>query len=146
MKFQIEQCDDCDEVEICIRCGPVIDSRLEKIIAQIRQYASPLTAKKDGAVYPIAAGEVLYFESLEDKTFVYRREDVMECTKKLYELEEMLGSSSFVRISKSILLNIDALHHVRTLLNGRLEATLINGERVMINRHYVPEFKEKIGI
>lgn len=65
---------------------------------------------------------------------------------KLFELEETLTNSSFVRISKSCILNIDFIEKVKPMLNGKYEVLLINGEKLIINRHYVPIFKKKFGL
>ena len=65
---------------------------------------------------------------------------------KLYEIEELLMNTSFVRISKSCILNTDVLDKVKISLNGKMEATLQNGEKVLITRHYVPAFKKKLGL
>ena len=71
--------------------------------------------------------------------------EVFSSDKKLYELEEQFKDSSFVRISKACILNIDHLDSVKVLINGRLEARLLNGEKLIINRHYVSAFKKKLG-
>ena len=43
-------------------------------------------------------------------------------------------------------LNIEKLQSLKPLINGKLEANLKNNEKILINRHYVPEFKKKFGI
>ena len=77
---------------------------------------------------------------------MYTEKTVYRCKEKLYELEELLENSSFVRISKSCILNIDYLESVKAVFNGKLEALLSNGEKVIINRHYVSAFKKKFGL
>ena len=88
----------------------------------------------------------LNIESVEEKTFVYLEKEVYESNLKLYELEEQLKNTSYIRVSKSIILNIEKLQSVKPLINGKLEANLKNNEKILINRHYVPEFKKKFGI
>ena len=78
--------------------------------------------------------------------FIYCEDKVYETSLRLYELEDQLDPRLFVRISKSILLNLNKLDNVRALLNGRYEALLINRERLIITRHYVSSFKEKFGM
>ena len=102
--------------------------------------------RKDNSTKILKIEDICYFESVDEQTFVYTQEDVYSCQKKLYEAEEILSDTSFVRISKSCILNIDYLESVRALLNGKLEGTLSNDERVIINRHYVPAFKKKFGV
>lgn len=77
---------------------------------------------------------------------IYCKDKVYETNLRLYELEKQLDEQLFVRISKSIILNLNKLDSIRTLLNGRYEAVLINDERLIITRHYVSSFKEKFGM
>ena len=61
-------------------------------------------------------------------------------------MERQLGGTDFVRVSKACLLNTGRVDSVRPCLDGKLEALLENGERVLVNRHYVKGFKEKFGL
>ncbi|MCH1638651.1 LytTR family transcriptional regulator [Paenibacillus timonensis] len=144
MKLIIDQSLDHEDVEITIKCR-LIDADLEKLIAQIRLYGFAITGKKDGAVHPLRPEDIFYFESIDDKTFAYCEKDVFDCSLKLYELEQQLAKADFVRISKSCILNIAKLSSVKALINGRFEARLQNGEKLIINRHYVQGFKEKFN-
>lgn len=146
MKLNIEQTADCDEVEIHITCGTHIDERLEKLIEQIRQYGFSIIGVRDGVNYKLSPKEICYMESVDEKTFLYTEKQVYRSQWKLYELEERLQSASYVRISKSVLVNIDKLSSVRSLLNGKLEITLYNGEKLLVNRHYVGAFKQAFGL
>lgn len=145
MKLIIDQSSENEEVEIIVKCG-LIDARLEQLISQIRLYSFSVTAKKEGRRYQLPLNDVCYFESVDNKTFVYTKDDVVECDLKLYELEEQVTRTNFVRISKACILNLMMLKSVRALLNGKMEALLENGERVVINRHYVEALKEKLEV
>lgn len=144
MKLMIEQSDERGEVEVVIRCGPVIEPALERLIQQIRLYGYALPGKKDEHTVLIRPEEIFYFEAVDGKTFIYCEKDVYECGVKLYEAEQRLSSGSFVRISKSSLLNINKLRSFQHKLNGKLEAQLQNGERLEVSRHYVAQLKERL--
>lgn len=145
MKLTIDESPGLRDVEIIIRCAAV-DDRLRRLIEQIRLYSFSIPGKREGKEYPIRLEEIFYFESVEERTFLYDRENVYECAYRLYELEERLAGTPFARINKSCILNTNELESVRALLNGRLEATLTNGERLMISRHYVPSVKQRLGM
>ena len=146
MKFTIEQSSDNNEVEINIKCGQIIDEKHQKLIDQIRLYSFSIVCKKGKEIYQISLKDAYYIESVEEKTFVYLEKEVYESNLKLYELEEQLKNTSYIRVSKSIILNIEKLQSVKPLINGKLEANLKNNEKILINRHYVPGFKKKFGI
>lgn len=145
MKLNIEQAPGIEEVEITIRCG-MMDERLQDLVRQIQLYAFSVTATREGRSYVLALEDIFYFESVDEKTFVYTKTDVYECSMRLYELEQALDKGNFVRVSKSSILNTARVESVKALMGSRLEAFLENGEKVLVNRHYVPQFKAKFGL
>ncbi len=144
MKLMIEQSPQYGEVEITIKCG-MVDEPLEKLIEQIRMYGFSIAGRKDGRTYQLALDSIYYFESVENKTFVYQAQDVYECGLKLAELEQSLSGTHFVRVSKSCILNVSMLESVRAILYGKMEARLQNGEKLVINRHYVQDLKNRLN-
>lgn len=145
MKLHIEQGPGHEEVEIIVRCG-VIDDRLEWLLHQIRLYGFSLRGTLDGRDYNLPPETVVYFESVEDQTYAYCQKDVYRCSYRLYELEKQLDKTAFLRISKSVILNMNYIESVRSLLDGRIEVLLKTREKAMVNRHYVPEFKKYFGL
>lgn len=142
MKLNIEQGPHVQDVEITIRCN-IMDERLAALVRQIQAYGFSIPAWRDGRSFSIALEDIFYFESIEEKTFMYTRQDVYDCELKLYELEEKLHTTGFCRVSKSVVLNSAKVQSVRPLLGARMEAWLENEEKVLISRHYVPAFKAK---
>lgn len=71
---------------------------------------------------------------------------VCQSAEKLYQLEEKLFPHKFIRIGKSMLLNIESIRAVSPTLSGRFEATLVNDERVAVSRKYVPDLKKGLGM
>ncbi|PHV69494.1 LytTR family transcriptional regulator [Sporanaerobium hydrogeniformans] len=143
MKFILEQSDEWSEVEIRVRCGQ-IDKALEKLIEQIRFYGFSVIGEKDGETFSINLEQIFYFEAVDNRTYVYCQNNVYACKQKLYELEDKLEAMNFQRISRSCILNIYKLISVKTLLYGRMEVTLENGEKLIVSRHYAELLKQKI--
>ena len=144
MKLSIEQSLDCQETEIHIVCG-LMDERLKRLIEQIKLYAFSIAGEKDGLTVPIALEDIYYFEAVDNKVFLYKDHDVYRCSQKLYELETLLAATPFVRISKSVIVNTAVVQSVRAQFSGRLEATLLNGERLVISKHYLRAFRQKFS-
>lgn len=142
MKLFIEQNDGYREAEIHIKCG-LIDADLQHIIDEIRMLMFSLPVTKDDTVSKLSLEEIFYFESVDERTFVYSQTDVYACDYKLYEVEERIGKCGFARISKSVVVNIRKIRMIKPQLNGRFEAVLDNEEHLIVNRHYVSELKEK---
>lgn len=142
MKLLVEQSLDCKELEIKITCG-LMDERLKRLIEQIRLFSFSIMAEKDGVTIPIPLEDIYYFDTVDNKTFLYTEKDVYLCDKKLYELEMQLTGTPFIRVSKNCVLNTSAVLSIRAQLSGRLEATLKNTEKVIISKHYIKDFRDK---
>ncbi|PID18541.1 MULTISPECIES: LytTR family DNA-binding domain-containing protein [unclassified Sporosarcina] len=141
IRLNIEESINYEEVEITIRC-PGVDKRLSRLIRQINQMMYSFTVKKDDAVHIIESDEVLYIESVDNTSFLYTKDDLFESELKLYEFESQLLDTSFIRVSKQVLINTSKIDSVRALLNGRFEAILETGEKVIVNRHYAKLFRK----
>ena len=145
MKLVIEQSLDCQETEIKITCG-LMDERLKRLIEQIKLYSFSITAEKDGITVPVPLEQIYYFESVDNKTFLYLNKDIYRCDKRLYELETLFDTTPFVRISKNCIVNTAMVVSVRAQFSGRLEATLKNGEKLLVSKHYIKDFRDKFVI
>lgn len=124
----------------------IFDRKIQKIIDVVETSRVQLEGKIKDHEYVIDSFDVCYIENVDNCSFLYTESEVFENKEKLYALENKLKNTSFVRISKSVLLNMDYLESVRPLTNYRLEASLTNKEKLVINRHYVKEIKKYLNI
>ena len=120
---------------------PRLDPKTQKVIQRIRTLDYKVRGDNCGTIFQIPISDIYYVESVERKTFFYTKDEVYLTDKKLYELEELLKEAGIVRISKSCLMNVDMLYHVRRLANSQLEATLLNGEKLIVARTYLKSIK-----
>ena len=101
--------------------------------------------RSSGETYMLGTNLIYYTESIDKRTYVYTKEMCYETKYRLYELEDIL-SSNFLRVSKSLVVNIRKISSVRSELNGRMNAELLNGEKIVISRSYVKDLKRKLGV
>lgn len=120
----------------------VLDRRVQKVIEIIETFPVQLEGKKEERVHLLNSLDIYYIESVDNFSFLYTESDVFESKEKLYVLENILEKSSFIRINKSTILNMDYLQSVRPLPNYRLEAKLKNEENLIISRHYLKDVKQ----
>ena len=125
-----------------IKC-PKIDEKILRLIEQLKQNEIILTGRKDERTYSLVAKDLYYIESVDNKLFLYDHKEIFESDLKLYEFEQLVEGTDFIRISKNLIVNTTFIQSVRALFNGRFEAILTNSEKVIVNRHYVKKFKEK---
>ena len=145
MKISININPDNPETEISVSC-PSLTPEVEKLISMIRVMDRKLTVKKDGEVFLLEIGDILYLEAMERKCFVYTDGAVYESETKLYELEQQLAASGFFRVSKSTLICLKHIKSLRADLNHRIRITMDNGEQLIASRMYADELRERLGL
>lgn len=146
MKVRMEIIGANEEEEIVLRTR-VPDPRMLESLRHIAGEQEALTGyHEDGSMSKLDLRELYYFESVENRVFAYGVKAVSELKCRLYELEGRFAGMDFVRISKSMILNLDKVERFVPVLGGRIEAVLKNGERAVISRQYVPEVKRRLGL
>lgn len=143
MEINIRNIEPSQKEYIEIGCWRV-NERVNEIVRFIKLKDGHVEAYKDEKQYRIALSDILYVESVDDKCFIYLTDDCYESRKRLYEFEELLPSENYLRISKSVVVNLMKIEQIRPALNGRFLCRLCNGEDVIVSRKYVPEMKEKL--
>ena len=82
MKLIIEESDDYQENEIMIKCQNQNDEEIQRIIQNIQSLQTSLICKKEKAYLRIYLENILYIESIDEKTFFYTIDE-------LYLMESM---------------------------------------------------------
>lgn len=127
--------------QVEIRCHEVTEE-VREIAAFVRSRQGKLSGSMDGRQYEIPMMDIYYIEAVDSRVFLYCSKEVYETKRKLYELEEILREKYFLRVSKSVVLNLMKVRSVKPALNGRFIAILQGGEEIIISRKYVPELKK----
>ncbi|MDO5027982.1 MAG: LytTR family DNA-binding domain-containing protein [Bacillota bacterium] len=133
------------KVSVIIQCDQV-DHEVKKLKAHIENFDNKLYGYEDGRQFVINLSQVLYFESVDNRSFLYTEDKVLEVKKRLYQLEETLPKEDFIRISKSLIVNINKISSLMPQLNRTILLKLNNGESLYISRKYVPAVKKLLSI
>ncbi|MCL2198905.1 MAG: LytTR family transcriptional regulator DNA-binding domain-containing protein [Defluviitaleaceae bacterium] len=120
----------------------------ERVARAINILKSPddITVYDGDKVLMLPVAGIFYAESVDLKTYVYAEKSVFRSRLKLYELEELLVTTDFLRISKQTIVNVRKIRNIAPAGDGRFSAKLTNGETVIISRQYVPALKERFGL
>ena len=143
MDIKITKTDKGEPEFLEIHCHEESDE-VREIIGFVRSREGRLAGYEGQRRFEIAVGDVYYIEAVDSRVFIYTKDKTYETKAKLYELEDMLRGKRFLRISKSVLLNLMKINSVKPALNGRFTALLMNEEKVIISRKYVPELKKAL--
>lgn len=134
---------DIENPEVTVAYREMTES-VRRVSDFVRSVDQTIFCRRDNEEYTIPMSDIYYVESVDKKVFVYCEKEVFQSSLRLYELENMLAHAGFVRVSKSIILNIEILKGVKTLANSRLEAILSNGESVYVTRTYLKDIREAL--
>lgn len=134
-----------NEEESALICVNEITQEIQSAIDILEKRAVSIPVIKDGETMVCSADKIYYFESVDKKTYLYTKENCYETKYKLYELDDCL-SRNFIRSAKAMIVNIRKIKSVKSEVNGRMVATLLNGEQIIIARNYVKDLKERLGI
>lgn len=145
MKISIEESESKNEIEVLIKCRKK-NEKVDKLISAIQLSSLTIIGKSEGITYFLLLEDILYIDTVDEKVFLYTSDKVYETNLRLYEIEEMFLHTTMIRVNKSTIMNLMKVDHVSPMLNGRIQAVLINGETIIISRQYVRNFKKKLGI
>lgn len=145
MKIEINVDAEISDTQIKVSCSR-LTPEIEKLLAMLRILDRKLTAAKDGEIYLLDVGEIIFLEAVDRKTFVYTKEEIYESDFKLYELEQQLAECGFFRASKSCLVQLKYIKSLKADINRKIRVTLENGEQLMVSRQYANVLKKRLGV
>ena len=79
----------------------------------------------------------VFAESIDEKYLI---------KKRIYQLEEILKSKKFVRISNSELINLNLVDSFDLSYSGTISVKMKNNSKTFVSRRYVKKIKETLGI
>jgi DNA-binding LytR/AlgR family response regulator len=65
---------------------------------------------------------------------------------RLYELEERLSGTSFIRISNSEIVNFDRVKSLDMSVSGTITLKLMNGEKSFVSRRFIDKIKKYLEL
>ena len=140
MKIDIKRISEGED-ELILRYREVTPV-IKRILDVINGENNRLIGRKDEERVVINTEDVLYFETVDDKTFAYTEEDVFKVDSSLQGVLEALDDIRFFRCSKSMIINVNKVKVLKSLSSNRIDATLENGEHILISRTYASDFRK----
>lgn len=142
MKFTIKQIREGeDEVILKYRS---MTPKVRRIYEFLCGEQARLVGQKGKTQVLLERQQILYIESVDGKTFAYTTEDVFQLEFTLAQLSAILSDINFFRCSKSMILNIDKVKKLNSLSSNRIDATMCNGEHIIISRTYASAFRRRL--
>lgn len=142
MKYTIIQVNEGED-ELTLRYQRVTPE-VERVLKFMNGEQMRLVGFRDDERIIIEPNEILYLESVDGKLFVYTQKDVLRLDYTLSQMSQILSGINFFRCSKSMIINIDKVKCLKSLPSNRIDATMCNGEHVMINRTFASDFRKRL--
>lgn len=143
MKVDIKLQEDCLE-PFMILYTKEVTSEIEQVLSLLNTPLQSLTCFEQDRMKLIRPDEVYMIRVENEKVILYVKQNKYRSKKRLYELEEQLGSQ-FMRISKSALIHLTYLDYVEPTFYG-MNAVMKNGCKEHISRKYLPALKAYLGL
>ena len=86
MKIIIEEPTEQEEDKVIIRCRE-LDENLLRLIQGLKMNQDTIIAHDKNMTYMLEPEEVFYFESVDNRVYIYCKNKVFESKQKLYEIE-----------------------------------------------------------
>lgn len=147
MKVKIEIEEGLAEEEVIIRCGKLNDAvvSLQNYILKQNSGKSYLTLTRGETDYFVPLEEILFFDTEGRELRAHTADKIFTCNYRLYELEELL-SGSFMRISKSTIVNLDRIYSItRNLTASSLVEFAGSSKKTAVSRSYYKLLLERLS-
>lgn len=142
MKYTIRQITEGED-EIILQYREMTPE-IEHVLKLLNQTQTKLTGWVGKKLTVLELNRILYIESVDGKTFAYTKEEVFRLDYLLSSLEQILSGINFFRCSKSMIVNIDKVESLKSLPSNRIDATMCNGEHIIISRTYASAFRKRL--
>lgn len=145
------------QIEIKIdksRCEPRIIIETDQITDEIQEIISKLsnssarmlTGFRENTLEILNQQEILRIYAQSGKVLAATTSGEYTLRFRLYELEQRLDPTCFVRISNSEIVNLKKVKGFDLNLAGSIRVTLTDGSVTYVSRRYISKIKQLLGI
>ena len=146
--MQIEFRHDPDQTEpkLTITAADLTDEIADLLRRLEHGQLGAVTAFRGERVLLLRPEDILRFYAEDKGVKAQTAEDAYAVRERLYELEERLDATRFVRISNGEIVNLDRVTAVDLSLSGTICMTLDGAVRAYVSRRYVKKIKETLNL
>ncbi len=105
-----------------------------------------ITGSRGDRLAVLEQEDILRIYANAGKVFAVTGQGEYVLRRRLYELEQLLDSSAFVRISNSEIIHLKKVDHFDLSFSGTICVKFSNGMITYVSRRYVSKIKKMLGI
>ena len=145
MKIFAETDKKYEEIELHV-CNNALTDEVRAIVGELHEiYDFNIPGTDEiGNKRMIRRAEILSAYSEGQRVMILTSDGRYAVQKKLYELENELGDTNFIRISKSEIVNIRKIKSLDMSVTGTIRVVLKTGYETYVSRRNVAKIKEKL--
>lgn len=146
MQIEIKTDDSYIEPKIIILTASITEE-INNIVQKLSVDNSHIiTGNKNGKIEVLEQNDLIRIFSCNNKVFALTNNGEYLLRFRLYEMEEKLDPSQFVRISNSEIINLKKVKNFDLNFTGTICVKLISGTVTYVSRRYVSKIKKILGI
>lgn len=121
--------------------------QLSELITKLSNDSMQLiTGIKGESIFLLSPREIFCFFTENQKVFAKTQTGIFKIKSRLYEIENLVLDTSFVRISQSEIVNFSYVESLELELNGTIRLKLKNGDYSYVSRRYVSKIKSYLKL
>lgn len=105
-----------------------------------------LGIKTQDGIFMINKSDIMFAEIFDKELTITTTDQKLTTHMSLSTLQQKLGSSLIIQISKASIINVHFIQKVNPSFSGNLIATLTNEKKVSISRRYVKNLNKVLDI
>ena len=147
MKVEVQVDPGLEEPLVVLRV-PSPTEEVEQLARRLRGEAAPqpFTVYTEREAVRVSRSMVLRFYAEDKGVSCQTGKGTFAVRRRLYELEEELAGTRFVRVSNSEIVNLDRVTGLDLTLAGTIKMTLEGGTVCWVSRRYVKKIKQALGL
>jgi two-component system, LytTR family, response regulator len=125
-----------------------LPQRLTAFLGEWKQETKPLNrlaVKTEGRVILLKVEEIDWIEAADNYVHIHRGAEDHLIRDTLTSLESKLPPEKFLRISRSIIVNLDRVRELQPMFHGDYAVILNNGARLTLSRNYRDKLNQILG-
>lgn len=131
-----------ENIEICINAPERNEEvqRLEnELLTKQEKDIKNIIGMQDNDIFIINISDIIMFYSEEKNNFCKTKDGIYRIKEKLYYLEEKLPQKDFIRISNSVIANINHVKCFNTSIIGKIIVKFKDGSEEAVSRRKTSE-------
>lgn len=146
MQAKIEIDSSCKEPIAVIHTEKITDEVTNAIKFLSDDSLKIITGFYDDMAEIIEPSEIIRIYAASGKVYAVTANKEYTVKMRIYELEENLDKTQFVRISNSEIINVRKALHFDLKLTGTICVSLERGNTTYVSRRYVTKIKQILGV